>query len=566
MKNILKDAAKIRSFVQIQENLNELPENATETEINSLIENIPKQMLTQKDDLMIICKLFAYYARNFQQTSKKNAINLFEKILDIIKQHLQNESEFFFNIFGGTHYLHLYMYQQGLISIDEIIQRAIRFKFPPFINYFLPEIIEKEPKLFENEIKNNLTFEYTDIDKFKELRTKHFKWMRESNDYNDPIYREIETNSLRFAIKIDDIESFQKIYSNLNLKVNSTIRESLLENVFVHYPEDSTLLEFAIQFNSMKIVKYLIMNGCDAKNAIYHSIWRRNYEIIHMVESLEKEEFEKYSLYYSITVCNNEMAEYSLNNYDSCYPLGKSEFDSSDVEDLLSIIGNTFRSSNFVFLEQTLLPFLRKNEKFVEENIYKILAKTVDDHTGYFLKEFLNHPKIDINNDCLSFDKMSILESALHKRNTRCVEVILNNPNINVNSEGFRCLNPVTFACFFICDVKTIDMILNHKNSNLSDIDILVSACAIIGNFPTIKYLLDRFGDKDLNVSYHLMFLVIDKKHICTFRLLLKYFITKNDQKTANELINDFTEYAKTKESFNENIISKFVETVHEFK
>ena len=75
MKNILKDAAKIRSFVQIQENLNELPENATETEINSLIENIPKQMLTQKDDLMIICKLFAYYARNFQQTSKKNAIN-----------------------------------------------------------------------------------------------------------------------------------------------------------------------------------------------------------------------------------------------------------------------------------------------------------------------------------------------------------------------------------------------------------------------------------------------------------------------------------------------------------
>lgn len=567
MKNILDNEEEIRSFTRIQEELYKLPENATDEEIANFISEIPPKFLSDKDDLMTICKIFAYYSRNFQQTSKQNSIKLFDKILDIMKAKLKNESEFFFNIFGGTYYLHFYMYQNGLIDMEEIIQRSIRFKYPYFTEYFLPEIIESTPEIFDKEIKDHLKFKYSkeSIENFKELRSKHFKWLRESNDYNDPLYQEIETNPLRLAIKKDDIESFQKIYSNLNLTVNSKIRESLLENIFVK-PEDSTLLEFAIQFNSIKIIKYLIMNGSEAKDAVYHSIWRRNYEIVHMIESLEKEEFEKYCLYYSITVCNFEMVEYSLDNFDDRYPLNKTEFDENDIDDLLSIIGNTFRSSNFIFLEQILIPFLKKNEQFVEDHFYEILAKTIDDHTGYFLKEFLKYPKLEINRSLKPLSDLSILEIALNKRNTKCVEIILQMPGIDLHSNGFSNLNPAVFATIFNCDLKTIDMICSHKNFAIDDPNSLVSSCCAIGNFYALKYTLNHFNDHNFEISFYLMLRSAKKYNYYTLKILLEYYIRQNKELNCDEIIDKFKENISDISSLDSDQYKRIIEIIHEIK
>ena len=355
MNNIFIESNIIRAYAQIQENLNNLPPNANNSEISNLIKQIPPDFLTQKDTLMVICQLIAQYARRYVQITKRNIIKLFEQLMDNLKTYLQNESEFFWNIFGGTYYIHLWLHREGLISIDEIIQRIIKQSYPRYTEYFLPEIIDEEPEIFEKEIKDSLQFEYSEesIEKLKKLRSKHFKWISESNDFNDPIYKEIETNQLRYAIKIDDIESFQKIFSNLNMDVNSNIQVSLIENFFLN-PNDISLLNFAIIFNSIKIFKYLIMNGASTKSSIFVAIWSRNYEIIHIIESLEKVEFVKKALYFSINASNDEMIEYLLSNFDS-YPLEKDEFDDEDEEKIINIIENTVCASNFIFFESTLL-------------------------------------------------------------------------------------------------------------------------------------------------------------------------------------------------------------------
>ena len=99
MENIFNNKSKIATFKQIQNDLLELESNSEEEVIDNLISKIPENYLNDKDDLMTICQLFSYYARNHVHKNKGNAVKLFEKILNPIKTLLQNESTFFWNIF-----------------------------------------------------------------------------------------------------------------------------------------------------------------------------------------------------------------------------------------------------------------------------------------------------------------------------------------------------------------------------------------------------------------------------------------------------------------------------------
>ena len=199
MENLFNNKTKTDIFKQIQYDLLELQENADDEEINNIFEKIPPDFLNNKDDIMIICQLFAYYSRNNCRTKKGNVIKLLEKIIEPMKIHLQDESSFFWFIFGG-----LWLYEEGLISIEKIINATRQDDSLKVTEYFLPEIIEKETEIFEKEIKNKFepikyTKEY--INEFKELRKKHFKWLRNSGDFHDPSYLEIEKNPLRLSIK-----------------------------------------------------------------------------------------------------------------------------------------------------------------------------------------------------------------------------------------------------------------------------------------------------------------------------------------------------------------------------
>ena len=92
MESIFKNETKIKIYANIQKLLNNLKPNSPDKDITNLINQIPPDYLNQKEELMMICQLFAYYARNSLITIKGNAIKLFEKIMDPIKNYLQDES------------------------------------------------------------------------------------------------------------------------------------------------------------------------------------------------------------------------------------------------------------------------------------------------------------------------------------------------------------------------------------------------------------------------------------------------------------------------------------------
>ena len=86
------------------------------------------------------------------------------------------------------------------------------------------------------------------------------------------------------------------------MSINSQIIELVIENSYFQ-PAQVSLIEYAIEFNSIKIFKYLLMNNVKIETeSIFNSIRNRNYEIIHLVESKIIDKFKEFSLIDSIVV------------------------------------------------------------------------------------------------------------------------------------------------------------------------------------------------------------------------------------------------------------------------
>lgn len=352
MSNNFFDKEKIGIFKNIQQNLKGLPPSANNRLLDQFMKIIPQQILTQKDDFMTLCLMIAYYTRISPLLYKKVGIKIFERLLPIIKEQLQNESNFLWNIFGGQLYFKLWMHEEGLISIETIIQSAQIDKSKYVARYFLPEIVNEAPEIYEKEIKFMLNSPklYNQIDQFKKLREKHFKWLRLSGNYHDSIYPEIEDNKLRLAIKRDDIDTFQKIVSNMNLPVDIKIEESVIENTLLS-PSPIPLIEYASQFNSINIFKFLYLNDAEFdQDSIFFAMRSRNYEIYHIAEkSVEKIPILN-TINISIGSWDGDLTEYNFNKFDF-------DFKKSKEKAVVEVIGNSMCTFNFTFLEETVCHF-----------------------------------------------------------------------------------------------------------------------------------------------------------------------------------------------------------------
>lgn len=570
MENIFDNETKRIFFAKIQNSLYNLKVNSPDYDIQNIINQIPNNYLNQKEDLMLICCLFSYYTRNNLIKCKRNGIKLFEKIIIPIKKHMPNESTFLWKIFGGLNYFKLWMYEEGLISINTIIQK-IRNKSLYIVEYFFPEIIEKDPELYEKEIKPQLDKQYTekDIIEFKELRKKHFKWLRDSNDFLDPLYKEIETNKLRLALKTDDIDSFQKILSNQNLSVDLKISESVIEN-FLIVPHKISLLEFAATFNSIKIFKFLIMNDATIPiRTIYCSITQRNYEIFHIVESAHLNRVDQF-YYSSILSWNNEIYEYVLNNYDFI-TLEQDDLNTENDENLIQVFEMICISYNFEYFNSIYLPFLRKNPLFVKRNIYPLLDKSFLDISGYFTSELLKYPGIDINSSEMNNDPLII--NAIRKENINVVGMFLNNPLFDVNSHGNGNYHPLIYVCSLHSEIRMLDMFCKHPKINIDLKSHVFNVTAFQmsvtrGNTYAIDYFvmnsLVNLTQDSLNV---LFFYCIANKLFYSFRITLKHFLSKNGKcKTINEIVGCFERTATVLNGFKNEFIDIFKNAIKELR
>lgn len=550
MDSLFQDEARIKFFAQIQADLANLEVNSSDEDIDSIISKIPQSYLDSKDDLKIIFSIFAYYGRNNVRTMQRITIKLFEKIMIYVKKNLQNESAFIWNSFGSLFYFHHWMYEEGLISINEIVQQMNLDNTFSVVEYFLPELFEKVPEIFEKEIKKKLKrpFSIEYINEFRELRKKHFKWLKESNDFNDPIYREIEKNPLRLAIKTDDIDTFQSIISSSNTPIDSMIQESILENCYFR-PHPISLIDFAIDFNAIKIFKYLYMNGAKFDvQSIFNSICSRNYEMIHIIESKDESEFKKYSLLHSIMCNNHEVTLYAIENYNYDF-LEKENAEIEDTEFVLKIVFHFCYSVNFRFFDSIFLPFLRKNPLSVANNINEILIYAMKDYSCFFLKEFFKYPGINVNY-CSKYDlnkNDSLLNHALRCRNNDIIEILLNNPNILLDYLFENNLFPFHFACAIHADMKIIEMFCNHPKFDINlkeKYRNMTAFCvgAIKGNFFVLDFILQKYPNyfESFFVLKQLIVLNITNKSEMTVKLLFKLFAKEKDKDVSDEeLIED---------------------------
>ena len=420
------------------------------------------------------------------------------------------------------------MYQEGLISIDTIILSAKKDKTHSIAEYFCPEIIEKEPEIFEKEIKYKITCPYTSeyIQQFKEKRNKYLKWICESGDYHDPLYREIETNKLLYAIVTDDVNSFQKIISNLNININSNIKESLIQNSHRIYDEE-TILEFAMEYNAIKITKFLIMNNAKLTNNLYFSaITSGDLDMIHFLESNIPDNFVENIMFNSISDWNFDMTEYVLNNYDKYDFLEKVDIEQKDSKVILQLIRSVFVYINFSFFKTKLIPFFNNNKQFINDHLYEILNIAFSEQTGYFAKEFFKNPNFDVNHYS---DRHSILGRAIDNDNSNVIELILKNPKIDINKDSYSKFPPLMFACGNYKDMKIIKLLANHPDidANLRDGNHHVNAFEISvsrGHVYSTKYLINNVLKLNISSYNCLFYHALKSKYLMTLKIILEYY------------------------------------------
>lgn len=557
MNDIFIDCdTRIKKYAEIQSSLLSLKPNSTDAELDNIISQIPPEFLSSTEDLMILCQLFSHYGKYINHSIRGNVIKLFERIMDPIRNFLKDESNFFLIIFDGILYFKLIFYEEGLISIQNIIDISMQDQSCLYAEYFMPEIIEKEPEIFEKEIKQKLkcpcTPEY--INEFKEKRKKYIKWVRDSSDYNDSFYQEIDSNALRISIKTDDVHSFQKYLSNSNMSVNSEIDELIFENYLI-WPRKICLIELAINYDAINIFKFLIMNDVDLTKINFNSVILRNNEMIHIIETNVNQIFSKFSLLNSIGCWNNDMTEYSLNNSNFDF-LEKSDVDIVNDQMGTTILYYTCYSFNFIFFDSIYLPFLRNNDRFVNENINELICKTTCDLSCFFMRNFMKHPLFDVNYFSKEKNNISLLKKCLIECNTTAFILLFQYPEL-ICKRNTKEISFFQFACAKFSDLKIIKLLIKDGDISINAGNKATRTSAFglavyFGNFYAIELIIDFLFESEKYNFLNYLTMCSKKNHLYTMKIIMKKMLEKFDDQQLNRLKYLTTTDSKIKKIYDE--------------
>lgn len=522
------DEDKIKVYAKIQNLLCKLKPNAKDKDIDKLIAEIPSNYLNQKEDLILICQLFAQYAKNFSSSTKGNAIKLFERIMDSLKAHLNDEPEFFWKIFDYLYCFKLWFYQNGLITFDQIVGSSVKDETVEV--YFSPELSEKQIEYIE--------YDEDKVDDIKELREKYFKWLRNSNDYKDNLFKEIEVCQLFLSIKSDDLTLYKKIEEE---KDDSNLSDSIVDT-FPDVSEDGfSLIWYAMYYNSPKVLEYL---RAKRKNReldeidIYFTIMSRNKKEIKLIKSQDSELFDKYAILKSIQCWNSDMIKELIKDY-----LFVPEVDEQKVVNLYKY---SIESLNFEFLQTTLIPFMKKHPQLIESKINDFLFWSLSDCSCFFLRPILNHyDKININYHNEDDEDRTFLIKAVLESNSNAVKSLLGNSDIKLDELDSEGLSAFIRACLIEPNLKILNLLSSdpefdiHFISQYEDMTAL-EASARMGNFVSIKYILDNFPDiKDDNLYKAFLSSIKNEFDYC-LKLLVDFYLKKFPKKSTDKILSEF--------------------------
>ncbi|KAK8845164.1 hypothetical protein M9Y10_021346 [Tritrichomonas musculus] len=209
-------------------------------------------------------------------------IKKIEKILDHfkedIKKYLSNSE--IFEFFKYNKRILLFLIEEKILVIDMYI--ALQIACNEFVD-------QKYSEYFAPEVKPFITDEL--IDKLggqkEETAKEHDKYFFEKRKEGE------NDDFLCNLIRLDKIDEFVTYANQTNLALNCHIHGSIFETNPLLYHKEIKLIEYALFFGSIRIIKYMHLNGVE----LHRSMWE-----------------------YAIHSQNGEAIRYLEENYSSSYP------------------------------------------------------------------------------------------------------------------------------------------------------------------------------------------------------------------------------------------------------
>ncbi|KAK8897605.1 hypothetical protein M9Y10_015566 [Tritrichomonas musculus] len=216
-----------------------------------------------KHELLLISNISRNHHRN------PSFFNKIFKILDYLfkdnKGTITNHE--LFNIFKRNKPILLYLIENKIILLDDIIIRYIKFSYEAIesdlFQFFLPEIkkYEEENENKTQKIEDNINFEDN-------------RKIGENDSY------------ISTLIRNDSVEEFITYVNKINLPLSDTkIAKSIFETNPLLIENDTTLIEYAAFFGSIQIFQYLRLNGVELGHSLWlYAIHSNNADMIHLLE------------------------------------------------------------------------------------------------------------------------------------------------------------------------------------------------------------------------------------------------------------------------------------------
>ena len=275
----------------IQDNLLEFLESEDDfKDTLNQFTNFLTEQLVQNEILKDFLNLLSKISMNHHRTA--DFIKKIEDILTFLKKGIQSKisNTSLFNVFRDNKRILLFLFKNEFIKLDEYVYDHLISRYD-YIDYFQPELISYETK--------------------KSIEDANFDENREEGENH---------NYLCKLIRNDSVEEFIIYLNKQNMSPTKTkIELTRFEtNSFLIKKKDISLIEYAMFFGSIQIVKYLQLNDVDLNPSLWlYAIHSNNPELIHFLEEnhvLPDDKTYQKCFIESVKCYHNNIAHYIQDN------------------------------------------------------------------------------------------------------------------------------------------------------------------------------------------------------------------------------------------------------------